>query len=358
MVFFGNSQCLGCGTPLGYEPYLGKVVPLIPGHKPETWRAARIHGAVRRCANLNSFAACNWLLRINPKDASTETMCISCRLNRTIPDLSVQENGELWGRIETAKRRVIASLVALGLPVSRVTEDPEQGLVFDFLRSPEGGPRVITGHANGVITLNIEEADDARREQIRKEMGEPYRTLVGHFRHEVGHYYWDRLIAHSNAIGEFRQLFGDETVDYSAALRAYHAQGPQPNWAEHYISAYASSHPWEDWAETWAHYLHMLDMLGAAESFGLDRAVAEVQFEPFAMDALAKPNDPGAECFLSSLNSWVKLTTVLNELARSMGQPDTYPFALPRAEVAKLQFVDIRVQRTGAEGRATARNVS
>jgi hypothetical protein len=198
---------------------------------------------------------------------------------------------------------------------------------------------VLTGHNNGLITINIEEADNVRREQIRDAMREPYRTLVGHFRHEVGHYYWDRLIANTSRIEDFRVLFGDERADYEAALKRNYKLGPQPNWAADYVSAYASIHPWEDWAETWAHYLHMIDALGTATSFGLMPEGISMVVDPFGPETLCKSAQAAKDGFLSLLNSWLKLTAVMNELCRSMGQPDFYPFALPKAAVTKLHFV-------------------
>ena len=73
-------------------------------------------------------------------------------------------------------------------------KDAEKGLAFDFLAGSGGtfqeGPQVITGHAQGLITIDIAEADDAERECHRQDMAEPYRTLLGHFRHEIGHHYW------------------------------------------------------------------------------------------------------------------------------------------------------------------------
>ena len=224
----------------------------MPGPKPDTWK---LHGQDksrklwRRCGNLNSRAGCNWLVAAKDK----QPLCISCRLNRTIPDLNDENNARWWRLIENAKRRLVAQLLSLGLPVqSRVTEDPERGVMFDFLRSPPEGPRVLTGHANGLITLNVEEADDSIREKTRHEMHEPYRTLLGHFRHEIGHYYWDRLVAGTPWLDKFRGLFGDEQQDYAAALKKNYDEGPPANWADNFISAYASSHPWEDWAESWA----------------------------------------------------------------------------------------------------------
>jgi hypothetical protein len=348
IVFFGNSRCLACRAELGYEPHLGKLFALTPAQESETWQLVGLRSAhvclYRRCANLESSAGCNWVVRVNA-DAQPQKFCISCRLNRTIPDLSVPGNGELWGRIEVAKRRVISSLVALRLPVaSRLTEDPDHGLAFDLLSPAAPGDSVMTGHSGGIITLNIEEADDARREEIRAAMHEVYRTLVGHFRHELGHYYWYRLLEGSKWLSDFRDLFGAETTDYALALKAYHEQGPPSDWQTRFISSYASSHPWEDWAETWAHYMHMVDALGTAASFGLKTTQSNFQFEPFAKEALYRPDASDASEFLRFLNAWVELTAVVNELSRSMGQPDFYPFVLPYQVISKLQFVHTMVR--------------
>ncbi len=258
-MFFRNSVCLACNTPLGYEPSSGKVHPLVPGQLDGTWYIAdqpqelyQPQKLYLSCANLDSAAGCNWLVDANDT-GNTRRLCIACRLNRTIPDLSIEENAALWGHIEVAKRRLVAGLLELDLPVvSRVDEDPQRGLAFDFLCPAPEGPPVLTGHADGIITLNIEEADDVKREAIRKNMHEPYRTLLGHLRHEIGHYYWDRLIAGSERLQEFRELFGDERQDYTAALKRNYEQGPPADWRDRYVSAYASAHPWEDWAESWA----------------------------------------------------------------------------------------------------------
>ena len=342
-VFFRNSVCLACNTPLGYEPSSGQVVPLVAGEIDGTWhRAGHERILYWRCANLDS-AGCNWL--VDATDAgNTRRLCIACRLNRTIPDLSIEENRLLWGRIEVAKRRLVADLLLLGLPVaSRVDQDGEKGLAFDFLRQQPGGPAVLTGHDGGVITLNIEEADDVKREETRANLHEPYRTLLGHLRHEIGHYYWDRLIAGSERLAEFRELFGDERADYAAALQRNYEQDPPADWRERHVSAYASVHPWEDWAETWAHYLHMVAALETSLSFGLEAGNLELEIEPFSRAALWRPDDPGAERFLFFLNAWIQLTAVLNEMSRAMGQPDLYPFAIPRAAVSKLQFIHIAI---------------
>jgi hypothetical protein len=343
-VFFHNSLCLACKTELGYEPDVAQVRALQLGPIPKTWQ---FHGdqkeapVWKRCANFESPAGCNWLVNAD----ETEPLCRSCRLNRTIPALDDKDNARWWRLIENAKRRLVAQLLSLGLPVkSKVSEDTERGVMFDFLRSPPKGPRVLTGHTNGLITLNIEEADDSKREKIRHEMHEPYRTLLGHFRHEIGHYYWDRLIDGTPWQEKFRELFGDEREDYAAALKRNYEQGPPADWADRHISSYSSVHPWEDWAECWAHYLHVVDSLDTALSFGLRGEDVEAAVEPFSVDDLYDPQAPDAKRVILLINSWIQLTTVLNELARSMGQHDFYPFVLSRPVLKKLHFIQMVVK--------------
>jgi hypothetical protein len=218
-------------------------------------------------------------------------------------------------------------------------EDVERGLAFDFLRPMPEQP-TITGHSSGIVTLNIEEADDATRERIRTQLHEPYRTLLGHLRHEVGHYYWDRLVAGTPWLEPFRALFGDERADYGEALKRHYEQGPPPDWAQRHVSAYAASHPWEDWAETWAHYLHMVDTVETGMSFGLDAEDLEVDTEPFGLDVLEQASTDAQDTdFLAFVNAWVEITALLNEMSRSMGQHDFYPFVLSRPAVRKLHFV-------------------
>lgn len=343
-VFFRNSVCLACKTPLGYEPLQAKVIPLDPTEEPEVFVLADApqdqSDKYVRCANFTSAAQCNWLIP-QPQAADGVTLCQACRLNRTIPDLSNPENQEFWRRTETAKRRLVSQLIALKLPVaSKVGEDPERGLAYDFLRSQPSEPRVLTGHDCGLITINLEEADDPTRERTRKSMGEPYRTLLGHFRHEVGHYYWDRLVDNTAWLEPYRALFGDERQDYDEAVKAHYQNGAPPDWGVHFVSAYSSTHPWEDWAETWAHYLHMLDTADTAASFGIDLTQMGLETEPFDADVLWKA-DTGEEGqpFLALVNDWVGLTAVMNEMSRSMGQPDFYPFVLSREVVTKLHFI-------------------
>ena len=347
-VFFRNSECLACHRPLGYAATRGLLLALEPAPSRASrsgWREAgapaRRAPRYARCANLDSAAACNWLLDAAEVMAGF-SLCRCCRLTRTRPDLSQPNAGLWWCRIEQAKRRLVSSLIGLGLPVQSRTEDAEQGLAFDLLLGPPEGPAVVTGHADGVITLDVSEADDARREARRHELGEPYRTLLGHLRHETGHYYWQRLVEPTDWLGTCRELFGDERQDYAEALQRHYANGPPPDWGQRFVSAYASAHPWEDWAETWAHYLHLVDTLDTARSFGLDGERVELSYERFDADLVK--SEPDAASFLQLINSWMELTGVLNELSRSMGVADFYPFVLSAPAVRKLHLVHRIVQ--------------
>ena len=269
LVFFENTVCVKCGNTLAYLPDLGDMGSLNPAGA-GLWRSPlpRAEGRLYRlCDNYTQHNVCNWVVR----DDDPNTLCQSCRLTRVIPDLSRPGNKESWYKLEVAKRRLVYSLLALGCPVESKYDEPQRGLAFEFLADPvaNGASPVLTGHDDGVITLNVAEADDVERERRRVRLHEPYRTLLGHFRHEVGHYYWDRLIKDSPLIDDFRERFGDERQDYAQALQQHYDQGPRIDWQQQFVSAYASVHPWEDWAETWAHYLHMTDTLETAAACGL-----------------------------------------------------------------------------------------
>jgi hypothetical protein len=349
-VFFGNSACLSCHRQLGYEPARAQVVALHASERDDQWTIESEGGAsgtgrrYSRCANAQRAAACNWLRPVDcTLPGGDDGLCIACSLNRTIPDQSAPDNQRLWHSIEVAKRRLVSQLLGLGLPVHSLSrtpwQDAQRGMAFDFLLSQPGQPPIMTGHAHGVITLNAQEADDAIRESNRAALHEPYRTLLGHLRHEVAHYYWDRLVAGTAWLAPFRQLFGDERQDYAQALQRHYAIGAPYDWATRHVSAYASSHPWEDWAETWAHYLHMRDGMDTARSFGLATTAIEVDRPPYTLGALWDSQRPGAQVFLNFVNDWLSITAVLNELSGSMGERDFYPFVLPAAAVAKLQLV-------------------
>jgi hypothetical protein len=331
LLYFENTRCERCGHVLGYLPDRATLSALVP-HDGQRWRALAAPERLRRlCANA-AHDACNWLV---PADESA-TFCPACRLNRTIPDLGPPDHLLRWQHLESAKRRLVYALLRLGLPVVSKLDDARAGLAFDFLAAAPQTP-VVTGHDHGLITINIAEADDAERERIRQAMGEPYRTLLGHFRHEVGHYYWDRLVRDGPWLASFRDLFGDERQDYGDCLARHHAEGPPSDWQERFVSSYASAHPWEDFAETWAHYLHIVDTLDTAAAFGLrvrptagrDPALAtEIDFDPY------RQGD-----FDTLLAAWLPLTYAVNSLNQSMGQPDLYPFVLPPPVIDKLRFV-------------------
>ncbi|HEU0123633.1 MAG TPA: putative zinc-binding metallopeptidase [Bryobacteraceae bacterium] len=325
-VFFANSSCTACGAQLGFDPRLDRIVIM--------------DDSLRRCGNAFTPAACNWVLPAGDDAA----LCCCCALTRTIPNLENPDNGPLWAKIEAAKRSVVASLLRLGLPLD--------DLRFDFLQTPPGEPHILTGHSNGLITLNIEEADDACREAVRASFGEPYRTLVGHIRHELGHFYFSRLIQNTPYQTYFRELFGDEQTDYAGALQAYHANGAPSNWQQQFITAYATAHPHEDWAETWAHYLHIRAGLRSAARIRLEVGEGPPECDTFCTDALLFPDAAGSEEFLEDINRWCAITLALNELNRSMGQPDFYPFVLSAPVVQKLQLVHLAVadvSKAGAE---------
>jgi len=312
-LFFENTRCLACQSALGFRPDKLLLIPIPDG------TSAASDQELRRCANYVDNGVCNWLV----PSGSPGSLCDACRLNHTIPNLSEPKNRELWAEVESAKRRLIYGLRRLGLEVLSKLDDPVRGLSFD-IKSDVGDERVLTGHSDGLITLNIEEADPEKRERNRLALKERYRTLLGHFRHEVGHYYWDRLVREGDRLEAFRKVFGDERDDYAQALERHYA-APLEDYRVRFISSYASAHPWEDFAETFAHYLHMRDTLETAQHFGLTG------------DTPRSTRD--ASSLSSLLDDWLGLTVALNALNRSMGLPDAYPFALTPLVEVKLAFV-------------------
>lgn len=313
-IFFENSSCLACKRELGFIPAALEMAAFPAGAAISTK-----HGEYRKCQNYAHQGVCNWLV---PAE-SASPLCQACELNRVIPNLSDPHNRALWGDVEKAKRRLIYSLYCLRLPVVPKSVDAENGLAFD-IKAEVGDERVLTGHSDGLITLALREAEAAEREAIREQLKERYRTLLGHFRHEVGHYYWDRLLKDGPDLPEFRRLFGDETADYSAALKRHYATTQPPN--EDFISSYAAAHPWEDFAETFAHYLHMTDTLETAGQFGFTNQ-ARAGYPSYQED------------LATLLEEWMKLSVALNSLNRSMGAPDAYPFAISPRVAEKLGFI-------------------
>jgi hypothetical protein len=324
-LYFENSRCVNCCAAVAYSP--------------ENARLAMLREATLLCRNGREHDACNWLVPVG----SGAEFCASCALSEVIPDLSEASNEQAWRRIEAAKRRLLYGLFALKLPVVPRKVSPDGGLAFRFLKGTEVEP-VMTGHDDGVITLNVDEADFAFRENMREKMGEGYRTVLGHLRHEIGHYYWDRLVSKGEWLEQFRALFGDERAGYEEALERHYGFGPPANWNESFISAYASMHPWEDWAETWAHYLHMVDTLETAKSHGLTvrTPTADSPGERIATDQLTFFD------FDSLSAGWNAVTLALNSLNRSMGMKDAYPFVLSARVLDKLRFIHDVVQRQRA----------
>jgi hypothetical protein len=352
-LYFENTRCESCGLRLGYLPARGQVSALQPDK--ELWCALAVPmERYRICANAE-HEVCNWLI---PAE-SADRYCTACRHNRTIPDLSQPGNLAHWRLIEVAKHRLFYTLIKLQLPLVTKTEDPD-GLAFDFIATPTpSAPPVMTGHDNGLITINLAEADDAERERMRHQMGEPYRTLLGHFRHEIAHYYWDRLVRDAPGIEAFRQLFGDEREDYGAALQRHYANGPPPDWQERFVSAYASTHPWEDWAETWAHYFHMVDTLETASAFGMR---VRPRVTKGADLSAAIDFDPHSAALDRIVDSWLPLTFAVNSINRSMGIADLYPFVLAPPVIVKLSFIHDRIHaasrpRVADPGRGALRAV-
>ncbi|WP_421988686.1 zinc-binding metallopeptidase family protein [Roseococcus sp.] len=334
VLHFENTACVQCGGVLGYLPEANALSALdLTDQQGEYIAKAEPSRNYRFCDNVG-LDACNWLV---PAGAE-ERYCLACRHNRTIPDISGPLNKGRWQKIEVAKRRSFYSFIRLGLPLANRGDDPVAGLAFDFLAdAPEVGQQVMTGHDNGLITLALIEADDAERVKRRSAMGEPYRTLLGHFRHESGHYFWDRLVRDGGRLEECRAIFGDDSLDYGEALQRHYNEGPPADWQESFVTTYATAHPWEDFAESWAHYLHIVDTLEMARSLGLEIAPradqtgglsTEVDFDPY------RSTDIGAV-----MDAWVPLTVAVNSLNRSMGIPDLYPFVISKPVEAKLAFI-------------------
>ena len=337
LIFFENVRCLSCDHPLAYLPDRGIMAALVQGSD-GLWRPeiqAPEDQGYRLCGNYDQVSVCNWAVHADDPNA----LCRSCRLNRVIPDLSSPRNTTAWFRLELAKRRMIYTLLGLELPVMPKSAAGDSGLAFEFLEDSTNGDaeRVLTGHDNGLITVNIAEADDVQRERERTLQKEPYRTLLGHFRHEIGHYFWDRLILDGLRLDAYRAVFGDERTDYRRALERHYRDGPPAHWEQGYISAYASMHPWEDWAESWAHYLHMVDALETAGAAGL--ALRPKRADEPSMQPPADPLNPKHQDFDSMIESWLSLTYVLNNLSRGLGLPDSYPFVLSPPVIDKLRFI-------------------
>lgn len=321
VVYCENSLCSNCGRTLAFEPMTGQMLSL--DLQADGVLTDADGTTYRLCANWAAHRACNGIVEAS-LDNSSDSLCRCCRLNRTIPIIEGREENLLrWKRLERAKRRMIAGVSKLGLSVETGSHGPMR---FDFLEDKRSHPDVLehfvtTGHKDGVITINVTEADEIQRVQQRELMGERYRTVLGHFRHEAGHFFYGDVV---RDLDTFTQLFGDPNLDYTTALETYYATGPQPGWEQNYVSAYASSHPLEDWAECFAHYLHIRDTLESA-----------------AVQGLIEDPEPGLE---HQLEAWVRFAVQLNEVSRGLGLRDPYPFVLTPSIIAKLSFVDTAIR--------------
>jgi hypothetical protein len=333
-LFFENDTCLACGRKVGFR---SDDLTMC------TAESAASAG-LQPCRNWAEYAACNWFA---PARGDGGGYCAACSLNEVVPDLADLQRRALWTDTERAKRRLIFTLLEIGLPLLGLGD--KQALSFRLLADeradtgevnppPEKEP-IYIGHDNGRLTLNVVEADDVLREAIRKRLNEPYRTMLGHLRHEIGHYYWYLLVDGMPIQGPFRDLFGDERVDYQTALRRYYETGPSADWQHTFVSAYASVHPWEDFSETWAHYIHILDTLETASASAVGFG-GRTLTSPLPLD--------NARPFASVLADWVPLTVCLNQLNRSMGMRDAYPFAITERVADKLAFVDTLCRRATA----------
>jgi hypothetical protein len=334
-VFFENSYCLGCDRPLGFDAESLDLLSLDDGGGFYHAAGASADKRYHHCRNRVEHDVCNWLV---PAEAGVD-YCLACGLNEVIPALDSGKNRVLWARLEAAKRRMLFDLLTLGLPL----QPGPMRLSFRFLEDQRHNPNVsesfvTTGHMGGTITINVAEADDSVRHAVREDMQERYRTLLGHFRHESAHFYYYPLVANApDALQEFRGLFGDERENYDTAMQRFYAiQGTRITWQGRYVSAYASSHPWEDWAETWAHYLHIRDTLETAVAWGI-----------------VPPPDTARDSY-QWVDSWMDLSVILNELNRSMGTDDPYPFVLSELVSDKLNFVHRRVVPTPADAVTSA----
>ncbi|WP_020178711.1 putative zinc-binding peptidase [Methylopila sp. M107] len=335
VVYFENVVCERCNHALGYEPHSNAMLALEQADD-GSWTSVGQRSDSSGwfyCTNYDQ-SVCNWLV---PASGGRQ-FCDCCRHNLVVPSTDDAANLDLWRRMEVAKRRLFYTIFRLGLPRDTRADHPE-GLGFQFLSDdPNAAGHVMTGHDDGLITIALVEADDAEREKRRSAMGEPYRTLLGHFRHEVGHWYWDRLVRDGGLLEQCRAVFGDDSVDYEQSLQTHYANGPRPGWQDEYLSSYAAVHPWEDFAETWAHYFHITDTLDTARALGFKVDPRVDKEDAISTEASFDVYGKGATIG-DIATSWFATAAALNMLNRSIGIGDAYPFVLADAVVRKLGFI-------------------
>ncbi|BFM08863.1 zinc-binding metallopeptidase family protein [Halioxenophilus aromaticivorans] len=335
-LYFENNQCLQCKQAVGFNPASLNMEPVISD-------AAQSQSATVRCTN-HSRNGCNWLI---PADHAGG-LCQACELNRYIPNLKTEESQNQWQEFEQAKRRLVYSLVRLGLPVSSKRSNEDDGISVDFIDPDAPLPKDAvntTGHADGQITVVTNEADPVQREQNRIDLEEQYRTLLGHLRHEIGHYYWDVLVKdNASLLADYRAVFGDESQDYGVALEHHYANGAPEDWPQHFVSAYASSHPWEDWAESWAHYMHLVDLAETAAAFGF--SIQPTVANDDQQLTVTQVCDPFSGIDFATLaQQAIAVSITVNSFNRSLGQDDAYPFVLTETIHNKLNFIHTAISQ-------------
>lgn len=299
-VFFDNLSC-GCGAQLYYDPeartMLNEAVP---------------------CINRDSIG-CNWMAEPGQR------WCRSCLMTDVVPDLSVGDNRQLLARAERAKRWVLANLSNWGW-FTQADPGPRPRFRMMSERIGDSEEPVMMGHANGIITINVTEADELIRLQRQHQLREQYRSMVGHLRHEIAHFLFTRLSAQPDFLPAFREIFGDERADYGAALQAHYANPQLPK--GDYITDYATAHPHEDWAETTAHLLHMVDFTDSFVNAGLSMSGLPPDYAPY--------QDGNAEHLLTITTD---VAIAINDINRALDNSDLYPFVLTPRIREKLTFV-------------------
>lgn len=327
-------MCAECGYTMGFHhPTLTFAPAPDEGYEIDGVRWVR-------CAMWSQ--RCNWLVQAD----SDSPLCFACRLTRRRPEPDDLVGLEKLAEAGLAKRRLLVRLFELDLPVTPYYEQPG-GLAFDLVSSQTSGEKVIIGHANGVITIDLAESLDAHREALRVKLGEPYRTMLGHFRHEIGHYYQPLLAGSEPLLGECRALFGDERVSYADAIERHYREGAPAGWAETFISEYATMHPWEDFAETFAHYLHITSSLGTAAAAGV--VLRADRFEGLVSEDIVPVANYRDLSVDRMLEDWHWLSLMFNRVNRTMGQRDLYPFTISAPVATKLGFIHKIVTKRAAD---------